>query len=122
MSYQYRAYPLNPSYRYRQDAHSGLAPLDGDANVNDGRDVKVREMDDDEKKVPIAVEEVPVPSNEPVTVSWDGPDDPTNPQNFPVSKKWNIVGVCCALTINAYVSSSTNFRNRRILEEADSNF
>ena len=66
----------------------------------------------DEKKAPdtvvqeTVVQEIAAPvQDEPVTVSWDGADDPQNPKNFPLGKKINITGVVCALTINVCVSS-----------------
>ncbi|KIK64990.1 hypothetical protein GYMLUDRAFT_160423 [Collybiopsis luxurians FD-317 M1] len=70
-----------------------------------------------EKKVPEpVVQEVPA-NNEPVTVSWDGPEDPANPQNFSESKKWNITGVCCALTVNAtFASSAPAITAARLIE------
>jgi MFS transporter, DHA1 family, multidrug resistance protein len=38
-------------------------------------------------------------------VTWDGPDDPTNPQNWTKSYKWFITVLCCVMTINVYVAS-----------------
>ncbi len=36
---------------------------------------------------------------DPNLVSWDGPDDPTNPQNWTMRKKWSNVAVLSILTI-----------------------
>jgi len=36
-------------------------------------------------------------------VTWDGPDDPTNPQNWSKSYKWFITLICCVMTVNVYV-------------------
>ena len=36
-------------------------------------------------------------------VSWDGPRDPQNPQNWSASKKWLIMAVNGITTINMYV-------------------
>lgn len=30
------------------------------------------------------------PPSKPSAASWDGPDDPDNPQNWPKSKKWSL--------------------------------
>ena len=38
-------------------------------------------------------------------VSWDGPNDPDNPQNWSKPSKWLITILCCLLTINVYASS-----------------
>lgn len=47
----------------------------------------------------------PTPSegSNPLKVTWDGPNDPDNPQNWSKSYKWLITVVCCLLTINVYV-------------------
>jgi hypothetical protein len=36
---------------------------------------------------------------DPNTVSWDGPDDPANPMNWTMRKKWGNVAVLSILTI-----------------------
>jgi hypothetical protein len=36
-------------------------------------------------------------------ISWDGNDDPGNPQNWPYSKRWRITFICMLLTVNVYV-------------------
>lgn len=38
-------------------------------------------------------------SKDPNIVSWDGPDDPTNPMNWTMRKKWSNVAVLSILTI-----------------------
>jgi hypothetical protein len=48
----------------------------------------------------------PITSQEDLNiVTWDGPDDPTNPQNWSKLYKWFITVLCCVMTINVYVSS-----------------
>lgn len=37
---------------------------------------------------------------DPNMVTWDGPDDPTNPQNWSTGYKWFITIVCGIMTIN----------------------
>lgn len=36
-------------------------------------------------------------------VDWNGPDDPENPQNWSLRKKWWLVGLVSAVTFNMYV-------------------
>lgn len=36
---------------------------------------------------------------DPNIVSWDGPDDPTNPMNWTMRKKWSNIAVLSILTI-----------------------
>ena len=43
---------------------------------------------------------------DPTLVEWDGPDDPENPQNFPVRKKWLITCLFGSLTMWVTFSSS----------------
>lgn len=40
---------------------------------------------------------------DPNMVTWDGPDDQENPQNWPDSRKWLITVICALLTVNVYV-------------------
>ena len=36
-------------------------------------------------------------------VTWDGPDDPINPQNWSIKYQWFVTAVCIIMTINVYV-------------------
>jgi hypothetical protein len=45
------------------------------------------------------VEEKPTP-DESILVDWDGPNDPQNPQNWSLSRKWWLVGLVAAVTFN----------------------
>lgn len=50
--------------------------------------------------------ETPTPTNEPVEakpVSWEGPHDPKNPQNWSEARKWLIMSVTGIITVNVYV-------------------
>ena len=40
---------------------------------------------------------------EPKAVTWDGPDDPSNPQNWSYGYKWFVTLICGLLTLNVYV-------------------
>ncbi|KAF5368197.1 hypothetical protein D9757_010478 [Collybiopsis confluens] len=72
-----------------------------------GQAIEMRNVKDEKKTTETVVQEIAAPvKDEPVTVSWDGPDDPENPKNFSVGKKINITGVVCALTINVTFASS----------------
>jgi DHA1 family multidrug resistance protein-like MFS transporter len=41
---------------------------------------------------------------DPNRVTWDGPNDPTNPQNWSKTRKWLITVLCCIMTVNVYVA------------------
>jgi len=48
----------------------------------------------------------PSPVDEPVEtkpISWDGPHDPKNPQNWSTSRKWLVMAVNGIITVNVYV-------------------
>ena len=56
---------------------------------------------------PGSLETLVAPANEPVEgkpVSWDGPNDPDNPQNWSASKKWLVMFVTGVITVNVCVS------------------
>lgn len=46
---------------------------------------------------------------DPNMVTWDGPDDPNNPQNFSTFRKWLVTFVCVLTTINVYVVAHFNW-------------
>ncbi|KAK1765488.1 polyamine transporter 3 [Phialemonium atrogriseum] len=56
---------------------------------------------DPEEKRPVTEDE-----DDPNLVSWDGPDDPQNPKNWPDSKKWFNIAVLSILTIITPLGSS----------------
>jgi len=43
---------------------------------------------------------------DPNIVDWDGPDDPSNPQNWPARKKWGIIAALAAITLITPLASS----------------
>ncbi|KAI1798447.1 MFS general substrate transporter [Ganoderma leucocontextum] len=47
-----------------------------------------------------------VASPDPDLVGWDGPNDPENPQNWSLRRKWVITVLCVLLTINVTFASS----------------
>ena len=40
------------------------------------------------------------PERDPNMANWDGPDDPHNPQNWSIRRKWMITVVCIIMTVN----------------------
>jgi hypothetical protein len=38
---------------------------------------------------------------DPNMVTWDSPDDPTNPQNWTIEYKWLVTVVCLIMSMNA---------------------
>ncbi|KAJ7461152.1 MFS general substrate transporter [Mycena latifolia] len=50
---------------------------------------------------------VPTPAPlEPEEITWDGPDDQANPQNWSNSRRWLITMVCVVMTVNVTFASS----------------
>ena len=37
---------------------------------------------------------------DPNMITWDGPNDPSNPQNWSIKYKWFVTAVCTVITIN----------------------
>lgn len=52
---------------------------------------------------PIEAKPIETKPAERKTVSWDGPDDPKNPVNWPASKKWIALSVNALIAVNVYV-------------------
>ncbi|KAH9995358.1 major facilitator superfamily transporter [Xylariaceae sp. FL0662B] len=52
---------------------------------------------------PITMADIPIDHT---LVTWSGPDDPTNPKNWPFSRKWVAVFIVSTFTLIAPVSSS----------------
>lgn len=78
--------------------------------LKEASNVASQSKDDDSPKVAVVeVKEVvkkmplPVPNRDPNMVTWDGPDDPTNPQNWSIGRKWVITMSCIIMTVNVYV-------------------
>ena len=46
---------------------------------------------------------LPQPNTDPNLVTWDGPDDPANPQNWSFWYKSWLTGVCSLMTVAVYV-------------------
>jgi hypothetical protein len=60
----------------------------------------------------------PTQANDPNLIEWDGPDDPENPMNFSVSKKWILTGVMGSLTwIITFASSVFSTATLVVAEE-----
>ncbi|KAF9458424.1 multidrug transporter [Collybia nuda] len=56
-------------------------------------------------------------SPDPNMVSWDGPDDPANPQNWTKRRKWLITAVCIIMTVNVtFASSAPSSATRQIIQ------
>ncbi|KAI9675315.1 MAG: hypothetical protein M1817_001218 [Caeruleum heppii] len=55
-------------------------------------------------KISLAPPQAPV--SDPNIVDWDGPDDPSNPFNWPKSKKWSVTVVVALMTFCTTFSSS----------------
>lgn len=46
---------------------------------------------------------LPQPKTDLNMITWDGPNDPENPQSWSIKKKWAITMVCIIMTVNVYV-------------------
>jgi Ca2+/H+ antiporter len=80
-----------------------------------GEGVGGRGFDDEEEteleleagdRSPTRAETAKIQAKDPHLVEWDGPDDPENPQNLPVWRKWVITMILTSLTICVTFASS----------------
>jgi len=67
---------------------------DFEAQANPGEEERVDELKD------------------PNIVDWDGPDDPTNPLNWPARRKATIIGVVSFITFLSYGSQPPSSNTR----------
>nr|GAT53755.1 MFS general substrate transporter [Mycena chlorophos] len=56
-------------------------------------------------KSPALAPQLPSP-RDPEEVTWDGPDDPTNPYNWSDKRKWQVTLTCIIMTVNVTFASS----------------
>jgi multidrug resistance protein len=54
---------------------------------------------------------------EPKAVTWDGPDDPNNPQNWSYGYKWFVTLICGLLTLNVTFASSAPASSSHFIAE-----
>ncbi|KAI1134512.1 MFS general substrate transporter [Hypoxylon sp. FL0543] len=77
------------------------------SEVRDGiesrRDLDLEQAQPEEKS---AVAAIASNSNDPNLVTWAGPEDPENPKNWSISKKWGAVFIVSLFTLVSPVSSS----------------
>jgi hypothetical protein len=52
---------------------------------------------------------LPKPNADPNVVTWDSPNDPSNPQNWSISYKWLLTATCTAMTLNVYALPSSRY-------------
>ncbi|KAH9476296.1 Ascochitine biosynthesis cluster MFS transporter [Psilocybe cubensis] len=88
---------------------------DSDEKLKSNAESSVASPSKDEESPKVAVVEVkevgkkmplPVPNRDPNMVTWDGPEDPTNPQNWSIARKWLITISCIIMTVNVTFASS----------------
>ncbi|THV00011.1 MFS polyamine transporter [Dendrothele bispora CBS 962.96] len=89
----------------RDDA--GLTTLDHEI-IDDERRIEKYGGDDirEPPKKETSTVLAPAVKQDPNMVDWDGPDDPANPQNFSMAKKWAVTAICIALTLSVSFGSS----------------
>ncbi len=60
--------------------------------------------DDPHEPLPKESDHIPVPADEQSVdenkVTWNGPDDPENPQNWSNAYKWALTMLCVLMTVN----------------------
>ncbi|KAG6826910.1 hypothetical protein H0H92_013935 [Tricholoma furcatifolium] len=87
-------------------SRNGLSPLEREINRDE---LRMEEYGGDDVEPPEKGKERA--DSEPTTngnqVAWDGPNDPTNPQNWSKKYKWFITVSCAIMTVNVTFASSS---------------
>lgn len=68
--------------------------------ANDQHELDVYGDDDPHEPTPEKTPPSPPNGKDKNMVDWDGPGDPTNPQNWTVGFRWMISALCCLITVN----------------------
>lgn len=75
------------------------ATINGDGvTINGGPESDLEKGYGTDKKE-VILEEGEERGKDPNVVTWDGPDDPENPMNWPMKKKWTNIAVLSILTL-----------------------
>lgn len=93
---------------YQQGHDADKIPVDTFAkDVEKGAQSQAHSTHTDERTLSNdAIAEQPEELQDPNLVDWDSPDDPKNPQNWPASRKWGIIGALAAVTLITPLASS----------------
>lgn len=75
-----------------------------DATVLSGQDItfdleKGAKVDEDSSEEPKDEQPIPRARVDSNLVTWDGPDDPENPRNWPIQRKWIVAWVVSLFTL-----------------------
>jgi DHA1 family multidrug resistance protein-like MFS transporter len=81
----------------------------GDARIEIYVEDKLKDPPLKEPGVPV-LPFLPQPNTDPNLVTWDGPDDPANPQNWSFWYKSWLTGVCSLMTVAVYVHLNPHAR------------
>lgn len=98
--------PRSASHRTIDESEAEKKDDDGSIEIPEVRD-GIPDVRDVEKGDPARDEaKAEPPPKDPNIVSWEGPDDPANPKNWPIRRKWAACLVVSSFTFISPVSSS----------------
>ncbi|KAK4162828.1 major facilitator superfamily domain-containing protein [Cladorrhinum sp. PSN259] len=89
-----------PNYDPNSDFEAATIVPESERGTTSGKDAPAGDLKGEQ------IEEEQDEQRDPNVVDWDGPNDPENPQNWPMSKKWGNVAVLSILTIITPLGSS----------------
>lgn len=81
--------------------HTRNPSPDADSEISHEK-AKIQDSDrEDSSDVhrPSSLPAVAPPASDPNLVTWDGPNDPENPQSWPVRRKWLLTAACAEMTL-----------------------
>ncbi|KAJ7757193.1 MFS general substrate transporter [Mycena maculata] len=93
--------------------------------ANDEEDIHRYGGDDPHEPLPkspgrVRLPSPPLPPLDPEEITWDGPDDQENPQNWTDGRKWLITITCVIMTVNVtFASSAPSSATAAIMEAFD---
>ncbi|KAH8660469.1 putative MFS multidrug transporter [Xylariales sp. PMI_506] len=96
----------NQSISHSEDARQGglIQEIRGGGIANE-RDIALEEASQQPLEKPTTAESE-TSQRDPKLVTWDGPNDPENPKNWPTKKKWTTMTIVSLFTLISPVSST----------------
>lgn len=95
-------YPSLDNEKFRSSAQPDHVDL---GELTSRGEEEIRRYGGDEPRDPVPNTIPELPKDDSNMVTWDGPTDPTNPQNWSIRYKWFLTVVCIIMTVNVYVLS-----------------
>ncbi|KAJ7306916.1 MFS polyamine transporter [Mycena albidolilacea] len=113
--------PSRSSFTLHGGDRSAVGSPVPSTHVHDNEDITPHLTDDESFVLPTkSIRKFSTAPRDPEEISWDGPNDPTNPQNWTDRRKWLITLTCILMTVNVtFASSAPSSATSAIVEAFD---